>query len=85
MEDGQKILQGEGDRDVGLVGVFVHSESKNRFDALLFRGQLHVGSGGSGGEAMSWKSGVEDGAAIFGWDGRRKVERSNEHWRIRGA
>ena len=39
MEDGQKILQGEGDRDVGLVGFFVNSESENsRFDALHFRG-----------------------------------------------
>ena len=38
---GQEILQGEGDLDVGLIKVFVHGESENRFDALLFRRQLH--------------------------------------------
>jgi hypothetical protein len=65
-EGGQEVLQGEGDWDGRLVGVFVHSESKNRFDALLFWGQLHVGGGCSGSEAMSGKRGVQDGAAILG-------------------
>ena len=75
---GQEILQGEGDRDVRLIlGIFVHSESEKRFDALLFRGQLHVGGGGSGGEAMSGKRGVQDGAAVFGGNGRREIERNN--------
>ena len=38
-EGGQEILQGEGDQDVGLVGVLIHSESEHsRFGVLLFRG-----------------------------------------------
>lgn len=76
-EGGQEVLQGKGDRDGRLVGVFVHSESENRFDALLFRGQFHVGGGGSGSEAMSRKRGVKDGAAVFGRNGRREIERNN--------
>jgi hypothetical protein len=79
-EGGQEVLQGEGDWDGRLVGVFVHSESENRFDALFFGGQLHVGGGGSGGEAMSGKSGkrgVQDRAAVFGENGRGEIERKN--------
>ena len=65
-EGGQEVLQEEGDWDGRLVGVFVYSESENRFDALFFGGQLHVGGGSSGGEVMSGKRGVQDGAAVFG-------------------
>ena len=43
---GQEILQ--VDVDVGLIWIFVHSESENGFDPLFFGGQLHVGFGSCG-------------------------------------
>ena len=47
-EGGQEILQVEGDVDVGLVWIFIHSESENGFDPLFFGSQLLVGFGSCG-------------------------------------